>query len=376
MKNNSRNIYQIFGNDKEKVIDPARLSFQHKLMHYNLNFSPRKPRIYRNSTTKEIKKKLLQKRKSISHKKKENVIYNQFLEYKHLSMNRNKFGSISTNNSINLTYQKKPKVLNNYYAINNLKESGSLFRYKRKYKKVLNSNHENLMPVLLTERKERTKYLNKNEKNALNKSKKRTNIFKKIELDLNHKSNSPNLYHANKKQKIHKSISTFELNILNNFTENIKFDSNKNKNVSILTKNYFKGIENNNNISILTPKKNKRLLKFNKIFLNEHLIIKANPLKLGNNKIFTIRINELEDENKKLKEEINKMKKELEDKDEIIKKQELKIKEHENIIEEIIINTNKELEKLMDEKEKIKSIIPFEILPEEKIMSIIFKSDD
>ena len=66
------------------------------------------------------------------------------------------------------------------------------------------------------------------------------------------------------------------------------------------------------------------------------------------------------------------MKKQLHDKDEIIKKQELKIKDHENTI----FNKNKELEKLLDEIKTIKSIIPFEILPGEKIMSIIFKSDD
>ena len=66
------------------------------------------------------------------------------------------------------------------------------------------------------------------------------------------------------------------------------------------------------------------------------------------------------------------MKKEIEDKDEMIKVKELKIKEHENTI----FNKNKELEKLLDEIKKIKSIIPFEILPGEKIMSIIFKSDD
>jgi DNA topoisomerase IB len=71
-------------------------------------------------------------------------------------MNRNKFASISTNNSINLTYQEKPKIFNNYYAIKNSKQLGSTFRYKRKYKKYLNSHHEKLMPVLLTERKERT----------------------------------------------------------------------------------------------------------------------------------------------------------------------------------------------------------------------------
>ena len=95
-----------------------------------------------------------------------------------------------------------------------------------------------------------------------------------------------------------------------------------------------------------------------------------------NNKNSQKRINELEEENKKLKEENNKLEKELEDKDEIIKMQQLKIKDHENTIKETKINNNKELEKLLDEIKKIKSIIPFDILPGEKIMSIIFKSDD
>ena len=70
------------------------------------------------------------------------------------------------------------------------------------------------------------------------------------------------------------------------------------------------------------------------------------------------------------------MKKELEDKDKIIKKQNIKIKELENTIKETKINNNKDIEKLLDEIKKIKSIIPFDILPGEKIMSIIFKSDD
>ena len=95
-----------------------------------------------------------------------------------------------------------------------------------------------------------------------------------------------------------------------------------------------------------------------------------------NNKDSKKIINELEEKNKKLKEENNKLKKELEDKDEIIKMQELKIKEYEITIKETKINYNKKIEKLLDEIKKIKSIIPFDILPGDKIISIIFKSDD
>jgi len=95
-----------------------------------------------------------------------------------------------------------------------------------------------------------------------------------------------------------------------------------------------------------------------------------------NNIDYKKKINELEKENKKLEEEINKLKKELHDKDEIINKQQLKIKEQENSIKDIKINNNKDLDKLMEEIKKIKSIIPFEIFPGDKIMSIIFKSDD
>ena len=52
------------------------------------------------------------------------------------------------------------------------------------------------------------------------------------------------------------------------------------------------------------------------------------------------------------------------------------MKGYKNTFENTIFNKNKELEKLLDEIKKIKSNIPFEILPGEKIMSIIFKSDD
>ena len=97
---------------------------------------------------------------------------------------------------------------------------------------------------------------------------------------------------------------------------------------------------------------------------------------LVNDKLTTLKLKVLEMKNKELNEEINKLKKELEDKDKIIKMHELKIKEYENTIKETKINKNKEIEKLLDEIKKIKSTIPFDILPGEKIMSIIFKSDD
>ena len=66
------------------------------------------------------------------------------------------------------------------------------------------------------------------------------------------------------------------------------------------------------------------------------------------------------------------MKKQLQDKDKIIKKQAIAIKRQKNFLN----NNIKQNKDLLDEKENIKSIIPFDILPGEKILSIIFKSDD
>ena len=438
MKNNSRNLYEAFGNVEKKEIDYTRLSFQHKLMHSNLNYSAKKPRISRNSTTKELKKKLLQKRESMSAKKKENFILgNKFLEYKNLSMNRNKFASISTNNSINLTYQEKPKIYNNYYAINNLKQEGKILGYKQKIKKF--SDYEKLMTPLMTKRKERTKSKNKNGKIALTKSKKITKKTATINPELISnitKNNSRNKHEnfgnidkkgknqnylafqhkynlsTNKKQKSLISISTNELNEklfpkktislnnLNNYSEYKKCYTNRNKISSISTKNSFKCNNKYNTISNLKQEKTskKRKISFreklggsikaeinnavNQSFINitnecnkSPIKIKANPLELKNN-IFSKKINELEKENNKLKKEIDKLEKEICNKDAIIKNQELKIKDYKNTFENTIINKNKELEKLLDEIKKIKSNIPFEILPGEKIMSIIFKSDD
>ena len=87
-------------------------------------------------------------------------------------------------------------------------------------------------------------------------------------------------------------------------------------------------------------------------------------------------MNKLEKENKKLKEEINKLKNELHDKDKIIKKQNIIIKQLKNSLNYIANNNKKENKKFYDEKGMIKSIIQFEILPEEKTISIIFKLDD
>ena len=87
-------------------------------------------------------------------------------------------------------------------------------------------------------------------------------------------------------------------------------------------------------------------------------------------------MNKLEKENKKLKEEINKLKNELHDKDKIIKKQNIIIKHLKNSLNYMVNNNKKENKKFYDEKGMIKSIIQFEILPEEKTISIIFRSYD
>ena len=444
MKNNSRNMQEIFGIVEEKKIDPTRLSFQHKLMRSDLNYSAKKPRISRNSTTKELRKKLLQKRESISPYKKENSNFgNKILEYQNLAMGRNKFPSISTNNSINLTYQEKPKVFNNYYAINSFEQKRNIFQNTQKNNNFFNSYNEKLMPFLLTGRKERKKSINKNRISALSKTIKTTNQTKKFnpeikciikennsrnkhetfgnddgkgknqnKLAFKHKSNLSNFYYPYKKQKSRISISTNKFNeklfpknsisliILNNYLKYKECFTDRNKNGSISTKNTFK--YNNKYNAIYNLKQEKIPLKMknnvreksdliktsitnslNNSFiygLNEYekapLKIKTNQQELRNNILTTKKINELEKKNKELKEEINKLKKELEDKDKIIKMLILKIKEHENTIKETKINKNKELEKLLDEIKKIKSTIPFDILPGEKIMSIIFQSDD
>jgi len=432
MRNNSRNIYMIFGNDKKKEIDQFRLSFQHKLIHSNLNSSNLKPRIFRNLTGKQLREKFLSKNKSISPKTKENLITNnKFLQYKKLSTNRNQFGSISTKNSINLTYQEKPKILSNYNnAISNLKQKGSIFRYKQKNKNCLNSYNEKLMPVISTERKERTKVLSKNELNVLSKTKKSNKIIRKFqpeainyikknnsrnisetsgninkkEINENklvfHHLNLYNLYNPSIKSKIHKSISTnilnkYNLNLLNNNSEFTKFYTNRDKSDSIPTRNSISNTINNLKQK-KTPKKRKKIFKENSKPLRTEISrrvhgsllnivneakkvpikIKDNPKEKINNFIYNNKINELEKENQKLKEEINKLKKELNNKNEIINQQQLKIKEQESTIEYIKINNNREMNKLKDKIGKIKSIIPFEIFPGEKIMPIIFKSDD
>ena len=429
MRNNSRNIFEIFGNENKKEIDQSRLSFQHKLINSNLNFPNLKPRIVRNSTGKELRERFLQKRESISPKKENLISNNKYLEYKKLSTNRNQLGSISTKNSINLTYQEKPKIFSYYNnTIYKLTQRRSIFGYKQnnKNKNFLNSFNEKLMPtVLLTEKKERTKSLSKNELGVLSKTKKSTKTYKKFQSEvINYikKNNSKNingtfnndnkkgiienklvfhnfnLYNPNKKSKIHKSISTiklnnyyYNLNLLNNssvFAENY---INRNKNGSISTRNSI-----NNTINNFKQKKTPKNMKKNfkedskpirteisskaQGSLNEEkkipFKIKDNSKEIINNFIYNIKINELEKENQKLKEEINKLKKELHDKNEITNRQQFKIKEQENTIEDIKINNNREKNKLIDKIGKIKSIIPFEILPGEKIMSIIFKSDD
>ena len=184
------------------------------------------------------------KRESISPKKKENVFLgNKFLEYKNLSINRNKFAPISINNSINLTYQEKPISYNNFFPKNNFKQVGSIFRYKLQNNQFLNSYNEKLMPVFLTERKERKKSINKNEISAVPKTKKITKINLKSnpenakifmkknlknkyetignvgekrinqnELAFQHKFIPSKFNTPNKKKKIRISISTNQLN--------------------------------------------------------------------------------------------------------------------------------------------------------------------
>jgi len=70
------------------------------------------------------------------------------------------------------------------------------------------------------------------------------------------------------------------------------------------------------------------------------------------------------------------LKKELRDKDKIIKKQNIIIKQQKNSLNYIVNNNKKENKKCLDQKGMIKSIISFEILPREKIISIIFRSYD
>ena len=458
MQNDSRNMYGILGNVKEKEIDTKRLNFQQKLISTDLNYSPKKPRIYRNSTTKEIKKKLLQKKKSISPKKEENSISrNKILEYKILS-NRNKFPSISTKMPFNLTYQENLKIPNNNHTIGSYKEIGSAFQNQKKISKFKNFHKEVPMRVLLNEKKERKKNINKNEISALPKTKNSTqkiefnqeiknikmknkSMNKHVNFDnvdekgkiqnkipFHTKSNLSNFYLPNKKQKRQLSISanqynekylkkSISLNILNNNSQYKNCYTERNKSPSISKKNSFKyNIKYNTfyNLKQKIPKKTKTFLRekldlrkteitnsFNKSLINvssecnnkekknKELEDEINKLKKDledkdiNIKMQELKIKELENfieetkiNNKNLEEEINKLKKNLEDKDKNIKIKELKIKELENIIEETKNNNKKELEKLMDEIKKIRSIIPFDIIPGEKIMSIIFKSDD
>ena len=264
---NSSNIYEVFGNIKEKGINQNIL---HKPTFSNLNI---KQKIRRNTPTKKLNEKFFSKKSSITPEKLINDnSRNRFLEYKKLSKKGNEFGSISTTNLSNLTYQENSKCDSKYNTINNFN--------KKKIIEVKQKNNETLNPFFLTERKERTKSQNKYRLNETPKFQKTNKINKKIQP----------------------------------------------------------GIINNKN----TNKK----------------------------------INELEMENKKLKEEINKLKKELYNKDKIIKKQNIKIKEQKNSLNDIVNNNRKQNKDLLDEIEKIKSIIPFDILPGEKIMSIIFKSDD
>ena len=265
---NSNNIYEAFGNIKEKVINQNLL---HKPTYSNLNI---KQKIRRNTPTKKLNENFFSKKSS---KTPEKIINdnsrNRFLEYKNLSKKRNEFGSISTSNIFNLTYQENHKCDKNYNTINNFNKKKNIEVNKQK-------NNEKLNPVFLTERKERTKSQNKN----------RLNVTPKF-------------------QKANKKIRKIEPEIIN------KKNTNK-------------------------------------------------------------KINELEMENKKLKEEINKLKKELYDKDKIIKKQNIKIKEQKKTLNDIINNNKKQNKDSLEKLEKIKSIIPFDILPGEKIMSIIFKSID
>ena len=101
--------------------------------------------------------------------------------------------------------------------------------------------------------------------------------------------------------------------------------------------------------------------------------ISKNKPEIIKNKNYNKKINELEKENNNLKEEINKLKKELHDKDKIIKKQKAKIKEQINTINELKTNKNK-FNKLVGEIKDLISVIPFDVWPGEKIISIIFKS--
>ena len=301
----------------------------------------------------------------------------------------------------------------------------------------MNSYNEKLMPFPLTEINKGIKSINKTEISALPKKIKKTRIIKKFDPEIksitteNNSRNGhetfgnddekgknqnklafqPNFYCPHKKQKSSKSRTTnkfnekllpknsITLNILNDVSKYKEYFTDSNKNDSISTKNSFK--YNNKYIIIHNLKQEKMPLKKKNIVreksdlrkisltnsLNNSFIYGLNdyekaPLKietnqqLVNDKLTTLKLKVLEMKNKELNEEINKLKKELEDKDKIIKMHELKIKEYENTIKETKINKNKEIEKLLDEIKKIKSTIPFDILPGEKIMSIIFKSDD
>ena len=150
--------------------------------------------------------------------------------------------------------------------------------------------------------------------------------------------------------------------------KNIEVNKQKNNeklNPVFLTERKERTKSQNKNRLNVTPKFQKANKKIRKI--EPGIINKKNTNK---------KINELEMENKKLKEEINKLKKELYDKDKIIKKQNIKIKEQKKTLNDIINNNKKQNKDSLEKLEKIKSIIPFDILPGEKIMSIIFKSID
>ena len=186
--------------------------------------------------------------------------------------------------------------------------------------------------------------------------------YKRNEFSSILKINLSNLtYQENPKlESNYNSINNFNKKKISNIFK-AKTPLNEKLNLVILTDRNEKNENQNKNRLNATPLPKKRFIK-----------IKKNPKEVIKNITSKKIKNELERENSNLKEEINKLKKELIEKDKIIQKQNTIIKRM-----KYIINNNKKQNKdLLDEIKKIKSIIPFDILPGENIMSIIFKSDD
>ena len=140
---NSNNRYEALGNAKEKGLDKKKLN---KSFDSNINI---RPKIRRITPTKKSKEKILSKKNSITTEKLNTR--NKYLEYKKLSKKRIEFGSISTTNLSNLTYQENPKFDKYYNTIHDLNKKKIIEAYKPKQK---NSLNEKLNPFFKTERKE------------------------------------------------------------------------------------------------------------------------------------------------------------------------------------------------------------------------------